>query len=288
MASKDMKRSNKGSISPPPLRRQRRKDGGVGGETKEKQEENAPQMAYAADQTTETKTTLLTYFPAKEPKEPPIINWRVVNDTCLAGKTRSFGKELENAKHGGIEEQDTKGPLRRLAAFDLDSTLIETKSGAKFPTNGDDWQWWSPNVPLKLRELHDQGYLLAIITNQGAVVLKKKSKKSKTDVSEPKSLTNLKQRLTGVVKALELPMSIYAATAKDGFRKPGTGMWKELVGKQDLDLENDLNHEQCFFVGDAAGRPQDHSNVDRELASNIGIPFKTPEEFFLGEEEADT
>ena len=41
--------------------------------------------------------------------------------------------------------------------------------------------------------------------------------------------------------------------------------------------------DNSIFVGDAGGRPADHSCVDRNLAANIGIAFKTPEEFFLQE-----
>ena len=39
-------------------------------------------------------------------------------------------------------------------------------------------------------------------------------------------------------------------------------------------------------MGDAAGRPNDHSSTDRKLALNIGIPFHTPEAYFLGLPEA--
>jgi len=38
----------------------------------------------------------------------------------------------------------------------------------------------------------------------------------------------------------------------------------------------------AYFVGDAAGRPDDHSGTDRKWATNAGLKFYTPEEFFLG------
>jgi len=42
--------------------------------------------------------------------------------------------------------------------------------------------------------------------------------------------------------------------------------------------------EGSVFVGDAAGRKGDFSCSDRDLATNVGILFKTPEEFFLNED----
>ena len=58
---------------------------------------------------------------------------------------------------------------------------------------------------------------------------------------------------------------------------------------EELDLEagNGPDLSVSFFVGDAGGRPArknrkaDHSCSDRNLANNIGIVFKTPEEYFL-------
>ena len=35
-----------------------------------------------------------------------------------------------------------------------------------------------------------------------------------------------------------------------------------------------------FFVGDAAGRPNDHGDSDREFARAVGVAFHTETEFF--------
>lgn len=42
-------------------------------------------------------------------------------------------------------------------------------------------------------------------------------------------------------------------------------------------IPHNLDIESSFFVGDAAGRRNDHAGTDRKWALNIGIPFFTPE-----------
>ena len=85
----------------------------------------------------------------------------------------------------------------------------------------------------------------------------------------------------------DFPITLLAATAQDQYRKPRTGMWKELLEELDLEVRDGLDLPASFFVGDAGGRPArknskaDHSCSDRNLANNIGIIFKTPEEYFL-------
>ena len=52
----------------------------------------------------------------------------------------------------------------KIAAFDLDYTLIQTKSGRRFPKDKDDWKLMFPNISDKLKKL--EGYSIVVFTNQ--------------------------------------------------------------------------------------------------------------------------
>ena len=54
-------------------------------------------------------------------------------------------------------------PNKYIAAFDLDGTLIKTKSGNKFPKNATDYQYAFDNVQEKLNELLLQKYKIVIL-----------------------------------------------------------------------------------------------------------------------------
>mmetsp|Transcript_26977 Transcript_26977/g.38013 ORF Transcript_26977/g.38013 Transcript_26977/m.38013 type:complete len:454 (+) Transcript_26977:52-1413(+) len=163
----------------------------------------------------------------------------------------------------------------KIAAFDLDSTLIATKSGRTFPTGRSDWKWLYEEIPKKLQELHKNGYKVVVFTNQGGV---------ESGNSDPEAL---KGKIIDIIKEIEVPLFVVIATATDLYRKPAVGMWDYFV--QTLNDGVEVDKTQSVYVGDAAGRPaqgkkkKDHSCVDRKFAHNIGLEFFTPEEYFLGE-----
>lgn len=147
-----------------------------------------------------------------------------------------------------------------------DSTLITTQSGNTFARNGGDWKWWHTSVPSALKKLHAEGYLVAIVSNQSGISLKKDPRSLKSDM---KRLADFKQKANAVFNQLDLPISLYAATAKDQYRKPRPGMWNSLL--EDHALTSDLiDCDNSIFVGDAAGREavpggrkKDFSSSDR-------------------------
>jgi histidinol phosphatase-like enzyme len=51
--------------------------------------------------------------------------------------------------------------------------------------------------------------------------------------------------------------------------------------------EGEVDMEESFMCGDAAGRDEDHSDADVHFAVNLGIRFFTPEEVFLNENQSE-
>jgi bifunctional polynucleotide phosphatase/kinase len=103
-------------------------------------------------------------------------------------------------------------------------------------------------------------------------------KPDKVPKANQTKLSAFKAKAAAVFSQLDLPISIYAATEKDIFRKPRTGMWKELLEDYDIHLPGDLDLENSLFVGDAGGRtaggggPKDFSCSDR-----FAVPVKLAE-----------
>ena len=199
---------------------------------------------------------------SKKEKETGQMSWRVVNDTLLIGR---YGGALTKGM-GGLG-----GGKRKIAAFDFDSTLIRPASDRKFAKDAGDWKWWHHSVPKVLKQLYDEGHIVAIVSNQAGITLTPDPKKIKSD---QKRLADFKGKVSAVLKQLDIPgLSIYAATAHDTYRKPRMGIWRELLEDFDLEEEGAVDLNASLFVGDAAGReatgksPKDFSCGDRYVVT---------------------
>ncbi len=91
-------------------------------------------------------------------------------------------------------------PSEKIAAFDMDSTLTLTKGTHTFCRNATDWRWWGPSVPKKLKEAHEEGFKIVIITNQNGIGTGKFS------------AAELKKKFGYMHKDLGVPFQILAAT----------------------------------------------------------------------------
>ncbi|XP_068633351.1 uncharacterized protein F21D5.5 [Battus philenor] len=164
----------------------------------------------------------------------------------------------------------------KIAAFDMDGTLIKTKSGKVHPVDTNDWQLAYPVVPTKLKEHIDKGYKVVILSNQAPIG------KGRVKIED------FKKKIENLVIKINIPIQVYIATGRSYYRKPTPGMWETLIEQKNDKIPVDMN--SSFYCGDAAGRvanwapgkKKDHSMADKLMAENLGLKFYTPEEFFLG------
>jgi len=165
-------------------------------------------------------------------------------------------------------------PGQAIYAFDMDGTLIRTRSGKKFAVDAEDWQFLYSEVPTILSKLLSEGACIIIITNQKGI------SSGKTNVE------HIRQKVGQIIEATSLSqgsntvidhIGLYIASAGDRYRKAWTGIWDLLPPDQLVNVK--------WYCGDAAGRKtvstKDFSATDRYFARNKGIPFRTPEEIFL-------
>ncbi|KAJ2810011.1 hypothetical protein H4S07_002923 [Coemansia furcata] len=203
-----------------------------------------------------------------------------VSDDTNADKTqdmqwREFGQTW-------LGKFGTPAPSTKFAAFDLDGTLIRTIGSCVHPQSSDDWRFYHPDVPKLLRNIHEQGYRVVIMSNQNGLVPRKGSTELSTRARD------FRLKLSKIAQQLEIPFTIFAAIGKDFMRKPSPGMWHM------AELDNEgvvVDKALSFYVGDAAGRPagwkrgvaKDHSDSDLAFALNAGVAFYTPEEIITAE-----
>ena len=151
----------------------------------------------------------------------------------------------------------------KIASFDLDNTIINTKSNKTFGINKDDW-YIKIEVLNKLKELYNDHYRIIIFTNQGGIYSGRLNK------------NEFIEKCNNIMNYINLPLIIVASLADDLNRKPRIGMW-QLIHKN---YYSDINIDSSFYCGDAAGRSSDFSCSDYKFALNLNITFYTPEQLF--------
>jgi len=158
----------------------------------------------------------------------------------------------------------------KIASFDLDDTVIQTKSGKRFTQDADDWKFHQ-GMDGKIKEFFKEGYHIIIISNQ-----------KNTNKKEDK-LNNWKKKIENITKRLNIPLIVYALFRDDNYRKPRTGIWDEFING---DVTN------SFYCGDAGGLekrridgrviPRDFSDSDLKFALNVGMKFIHRDELVFG------
>lgn len=174
----------------------------------------------------------------------------------------------------------------RIAAFDLDDTLIVRKTGKG---RAEKWQPTDPMLGEKLAELSERGYLIMVFSNQSGLG-------KASDAEKKQWKTRVENFFSEILTGESFHLGVYAAKGTDMYRKPNIGLWNvmraDLASYYNLDV---VISKKSFFCGDAAGRIKpsilkkrhhasgkkgDFADSDRKFALNLGIKFQTPEEFY--------
>ena len=157
-----------------------------------------------------------------------------------------------------------------IIAFDMDNTIISTKSGKRFPKSMDDWKFIF-NSEVKLNKIAKK-HSIIIITNQLGIT------KNKTKIED------IEGKLDMIHQELNLHILVMIASADNNYRKPRIGFYTML---EKMYLDKNKKIKSFTYVGDAAGRTGDHSDSDYKFllniskyAPNIETKFFLPEEFF--------
>ncbi|XP_017252026.1 polynucleotide 3'-phosphatase ZDP [Daucus carota subsp. sativus] len=174
-----------------------------------------------------------------------------------------------------LEGDDGLHHSSKIAAFDFDQCLAKTSLRR---VGSDAWSLMYPSIPEKLQSLYNDGYKLVIFTNESNI----DRWKNKRQIAVDSKIG----RLSNFIKKVGVPMQVFIACgigksgnkAGDPFRKPETGMWR--IMEQHFNSGIPVDMDQSFYVGDAAGRPDDHSDADIKFAEAIGLKFYVPEDYF--------
>jgi len=168
------------------------------------------------------------------------------------------------------EDQAVKGSAgARIAAFDLNDTLVTSKSGLPgYQLTLSDWQYYNDRVVPKLRTLHGEGSKLVIFSNQGNIRAALNGKRAQS----------VKAYIDAFLKDVDVPVQVFLATQNDRFRKPSVGMWEYLEQQGNGGIV--VDRAQSFYVGDAAGGLGEHSAADSEFAQALGVKFIHVQDYF--------
>ena len=151
----------------------------------------------------------------------------------------------------------------KIAAFDLDYTLIQTKSGRRFPKDKDDWKLMYSNVQNKLTELYKEGYSIIVFTNQKNI---------------EKRMPMFNERCADIQKKMDIPMVFYISLGDGYLRKPFPGMFEYHRKHHQVAIQD------SFYVGDAWCKKKCFSDSDLCFARNCGLTFYKAKDYFNTEE----
>ncbi|KAL6616027.1 hypothetical protein ACP70R_038297 [Stipagrostis hirtigluma subsp. patula] len=250
-----------------------KRDGNVAGESNEQSLEKKTDHSIGdSKQDAELEDTKLS---AANKRTGPLISFsasdikKTYKDATLPAHWKVFDTVIFREQEDGLHAS------AKVAAFDFDGCLAKTSVKR---IGADKWSLQHKSIPEKLQRLYNDGYKLVIFTNESNIERWKNKRQEAVDSKVG--------RLDNFIECVKVPIQVFIAcglgkgkgTPDDLYRKPNPGMWWLMAQHFNSGIEIDM--DQSFYVGDAAGRENDHSNADKEFAKAIGLKFYVPEEYF--------
>ncbi|KAF0919079.1 hypothetical protein E2562_028299 [Oryza meyeriana var. granulata] len=203
---------------------------------------------------------------AGDKRAGPVISFSVSDikksykDATLPALWKVFNTVIFREQDDGLQSS------AKIAAFDFDGCLAKTSVRI---VGADKWSLQYESIPEKLQILYNDSYKLVIFTNESNIERWNKKRQQAVDSKIG--------RLDKFIERVKVPIQVFIAcglgkgktTPDDPFRKPNTGMWWLMTEHFNSGVVVDM--DKSFYVGDAAGRENDHSDADREFAKGFTI-----------------
>jgi len=156
--------------------------------------------------------------------------------------------------------------------IDLDSTLVQTRSGATFPKGPWDWVL-TPRISEAIKRYEPIG--IYVVSNQSQ--LRTEDSRATWEAKVLRIFDKLRKELEKLGMAL-IPYMRYtyccaSPKSDDPRRKPNPGMLLEVMEGFDSDST------EFLMVGDASGKPGDFSDSDKMAAENAGVDYLDVNDF---------
>lgn len=162
---------------------------------------------------------------------------------------------------------------KKVIFIDLDDTLISTRTGNKFPAGIWDMKL---NLPVfdQLKKLHPLAVLIA--SNQGGIELGIVPQQ----LFEPKFIYVIAslQEYIGLNTLVAGQFCVVNDVTNEN-RKPNCGMLNSMLKQFEDITKINIENTECLVIGDASGKPGDHSDTDRKTAENFGCDYLDVKEF---------
>ncbi|KAI8442524.1 hypothetical protein MSG28_006001, partial [Choristoneura fumiferana] len=172
--------------------------------------------------------------------------------SSISEAVTNFWEEIDNGELYVFTSKGVKSSSK-IAAFDMDGTLIKTKSGKVHPVDTNDWQISFGSVPQKLQELISQEFKVVILSNQAPIG------------NGRVKIGDFKKKIEAIIEKLNRNDNLVVDMDKSFYCGDAAGR----------------------VANWAPGKKKDHSMADKLMAENLGLKFDTPEQFFLGHSVAN-